>query len=808
MYKRVILKVGEGTFQKGFPVSLQIGIENLIPEIEIFGSLPPAVELQSCYKRWQISYHRLGLPYRLEAKKGFITNVSKLDDCHDLASQLQKLMNLWLADASFREIREKLLEQLHPADIIRLVLQTHCKEVERLPWHLWDFFDRYPKAELALGASSYELLASVSRERDQFRILAVLGNSQGLDIEKDEILLQSLHNVEVQFLKEPPLETLNEFLWDSEGWDILFFAGHSSSRTASVEQSEKEVGTLFINSTDSLTIDQIHYALKKAARNGLKIAIFNSCDGLALAHALADLNIPQILVMREPVPDQVAQTFLKYFLETFSRPESFYLAVREAREKLQGLENKYPCASWLPVIYQNPAVAPPEWPLQTGSVSVEAPLLASNPKPSRRERIRIGLAVTSAVLIPLLGIRFLGWMQGVELLAYDYLLRLQPREQPDHRITLITIDAPDIEAQKEQARQNSLSGYSFRGSLSDYSLEKLLITLEKHSPKVIGLDIYRDDGVSSSFPRLKQFLEESSHVIAVCKASDSTVGDLGIAPPNEIAEKYIGFSDFLEDFDGVLRRQLLAATPEPNSPCTPTHAFSTQIALSYLEIANPWTEAGYFQLGDYRIKPLTPNFGGYRNIDSGGYQIMLNYRSLNRPDAIADSIPLTDLLAGKFRPEAIQDRIILIGTIDNSYGDYWLIPFSKRRVSKFATAGVVLQAQMISQLISLAENKRSLIKSWPEWGEILWIAGWGLCGGLLGSLLWLPSPRRVATFKLALMLLVMQVGLGGICWLLLVQMGYWVPLIPASLTLLVTALFTRMATSTPYLLSDYSREKP
>ena len=800
MYKRVILKIGEGTFQKGFPASLQIGIENLIPEIEVFGSLPPAVELQACYKRWQISYHRLGLPYRLEAKTGFITNVSKLGDCRDLASQLQKLMNFWLADASFREIREKLLEQLHPANTIRLVLQTHCKEVERLPWHLWDFFDRYPKAELALGASSYELIASIPKERDQFRILAVLGNSEGLDIERDETLLQSLHNVEVKFLKEPTLETLNEFLWDSEGWDILFFAGHSSSRSVSVRQSDEEVGTLFINSTDGLTIDQIHYALKKAAQNGLKIAIFNSCDGLALAHALADLNIPQILVMREPIPDQVAQTFLKYFLEAFSRPESFYLAVREAREKLHGLENKYPCASWLPVIYQNPAVTPPEWPLQAGSLPVEAPLLASNLKPSRRERIRIGLAVTGTVLIPFLGIRSLGWMQGIEFLAVDYLLRLQPAEQPDHRITLITIDTPDIEAQKGQVRQ---------GSLSDHSLEKLLITLEKHSPKVIGLDIYRPYQVSSSFPRLKQFLEESNHFVAVCKASDSTLTpkEPGIAPPDELAEEYIGFSDFLEDFDGVLRRQLLAATPEPNSPCTPIHAFNTQIALSYLKIDNPWTEAGYFQLGDYEIKPLTPNFGGYRNLDSGGYQIMLNYRSLSRPDVIADSIPLTDLLAGKFRPEAIQDRIILIGTIDNSYGDYWLTPFSKSRASEFETAGVVLQAQMVSQLISLAENKRSLIRSWPEWGEILWIAGWGWCGGLLGNLLWLPSPRRSATLKLVLMLLVMQVSLGGICWLLLVQMGYWVPLVPASLALLATALFTRMGSSTPYLLSDYSREK-
>ncbi|SKB13866.1 hypothetical protein PL11201_530196 [Planktothrix sp. PCC 11201] len=29
--------------------------------------------------------------------------------------------------------------------------------------------------------------------------------------------------------------------------------------------------------------------------------------------------------------------------------------MREARERLQGLESEFPCASWLPVVSQNPA---------------------------------------------------------------------------------------------------------------------------------------------------------------------------------------------------------------------------------------------------------------------------------------------------------------------------------------------------------------------------------------------------------------------------------------------------------------------
>jgi hypothetical protein len=55
--------------------------------------------------------------------------------------------------------------------------------------------------------------------------------------------------------------------------------------------------------------------LKRAITQGLKLAIFNSCDGLGLADYLTDLQIPQTIFMREPVPDRVAHEFLKNFLE-------------------------------------------------------------------------------------------------------------------------------------------------------------------------------------------------------------------------------------------------------------------------------------------------------------------------------------------------------------------------------------------------------------------------------------------------------------------------------------------------------------
>ena len=110
-----------------------------------------------------------------------------------------------------------------------------------------------------------------------------------------------------------------------------------------------------------LTIKELKYALTKAIERGLQLAIFNSCDGLGLARELADLHIPQMIVMKEPVPDKVAQEFLKYFLTAFSGGESLYTAVRKARERLEGLEDEFPYATWLPVLFQNSAEIGMSW---------------------------------------------------------------------------------------------------------------------------------------------------------------------------------------------------------------------------------------------------------------------------------------------------------------------------------------------------------------------------------------------------------------------------------------------------------------
>lgn len=377
MNKRIVIKIGSGSIETGYTAAVQIGDEGAAPQVETQASLPPAPDLPALYQRWQQSYWQLGLPTRLEARDG-VTNVSiisEMEHCRRLSRELRDRVHDWLDGNEFRPIREKILEQLNPQDQARILLQTQDPLLQRLPWYELQFFDnRYRHAEVGICALDYQQVSQqVSTPITQIkpvRILAVLGDVTGLNTQIDQALLSQIPDADIHFLNQPSREDFNRHLWDGRGWDILFFAGHSSSRSDCEKivgqrssQSSSEAGSseISLNATDKLTIPQLKHALKKAIDRGLNIAIFNSCDGIGLAADLASLHIPQVLVMREPVPDQVAHAFLQGFLESFAAGSSFYSSVREAREQLQGLEAHFPCATWLPLIVQNLAETPPTW---------------------------------------------------------------------------------------------------------------------------------------------------------------------------------------------------------------------------------------------------------------------------------------------------------------------------------------------------------------------------------------------------------------------------------------------------------------
>ena len=359
MGKLVVLKLGEGDLESGLSVTLQISQEGQRPTTETEARLPKDPQIYTYYQDWQRYYCslepnlRLGAPAEQTNQYSEQEIIDFLAHCRQSREKLTQSLNNWLKSSEFKAIETKLREKLSPSEEIRLIIQTKNPQLRRLPWYQWDLFERYSKAEVAVSSPEYDRQGTISVGA-KVKILAILGNSQGINVEGDRQFLASLPDAEVRFLVEPQKNEISEQLWE-QNWDIIFFAGHSSS--------SGQTGRMFINTTENLTIDDLKHGLSRAIEKGLQLAIFNSCDGLKLAEDLAELNIPQIIVMREPVSDLVAQEFLKHFFQAFTQGQSLYLAVRQARNKLyeQGWEDKLPGTSWLPVICQNPAVEPLNW---------------------------------------------------------------------------------------------------------------------------------------------------------------------------------------------------------------------------------------------------------------------------------------------------------------------------------------------------------------------------------------------------------------------------------------------------------------
>ena len=764
---KIVINLGKG--------NLFDGCDNIVVQLldqdrqyvrQFNGSLPPEPKLAQLHNQWQLGYRayyqervmRIGL---LQSEGMRYSETSFKQVCQQIPEQF----NQWLGSDSFGIIERALRTDLHKDESIQIIITAADRKLQQLPWHLWKFLEDYPQAEISFNSLNWQKINHPATNRQQVRILAVLGNSSGISLKQDLASLKALPKTELTVLTEPQLAELNEYLWQSAGWDILLFSGHSDSDLAA--------GYIYLNATEKITIPQLKYSLGKAIAQGLQIAIFNSCEGIGLAAQLADLSLPYTVVMGEPVPDQIAQVFLQYFLTAFATGKTFTLAVKEARQKLAGWETEYICASWLPVIWQNPATDSLTWEqLQT------APELASSPKPSK---ILVNSIVTSLAVGSLIMIcRSLGWLQPVELWAYDRLLQQRPPETIDPRILVVEV----TEADTNQDRY----------PLSDTALVEAIDLLEEHQPAAIGLDIHRSHDQGTGYQELIQRLENTPHLFPVC-AYGATNDSYG--PPQGLSEtklkQQMGFSDLLVDHQSAssspyldsasqeleytprpkVRRQLLSYDPNlavTVTKCLTPYSLSFQLAFEYLQKVGTTplmvNSAQQWQFGQVTLQEMSRRFGGYQQLNGNSSQILLNYRS-GKP---GKQITLSQLQSGNIEPQLIKDRIVLLGYTAAVAQDYFDTPYGMM-------PGVWIHAHMTSQLLSAVQDERSLIWSLPQWGDWLWVLGWTI---IMGAILACLTKKPVIFSLIAGVCLILI--LDRICLLMLLR-GAWLPYIPTILAL-------------------------
>jgi branched-chain amino acid transport system substrate-binding protein len=362
----ILMTIVAGSWEEGFLAQLFLIDNGQTRPIRQPFRLPASLSVKQSYDRWQQAYIRLEEGYR-QLEEGYRQQVrivvpaqttnrdyrsdvdyqQRLIDVKDSYEDLVNQVNFWFEQPEFTRLELELVDRLPQGRPARLVLSTNQESLCKIPWHLWSIYRRRSEIEVVLSGGDH---AEASQWSQPVRILTIVGNQDGIDIKPDLESIRQIPNATIEVLHQPNREQLKQTL-RSGCWDIIIYVGHSSSNSL---QSD---GVIVYGDDPQqvIRLSDLESSVKIAVANGLKLMIFNSCDGLGLTQPLLQFGVPNVIVMRESVPDVVAHQFLDNFINAFvNRRLPLSLAIREARVQLKGddVQDDFPGSQDIPIGYQ------------------------------------------------------------------------------------------------------------------------------------------------------------------------------------------------------------------------------------------------------------------------------------------------------------------------------------------------------------------------------------------------------------------------------------------------------------------------
>ncbi|MEA5574022.1 CHASE2 domain-containing protein [Calothrix sp. UHCC 0171] len=241
-----------------------------------------------------------------------------------------------------------------------IFISCNTPELTRLPWEAWEINSKSLTTKLSISRQPLNIhqdIKNIKKTPGKIRILAIFGDDSGLSFEKEKqaiLALQKLIKVDliswregtdIQKLKS---EIVNK-LTSVQGWDILFFAGHS-------RETNLTGGQISIAPNATISLSEIEKPLATAIAQGLKFALFNSCDGLSIANKLVELGLNQVAIMREPIHNRVAEEIFVQFLNNVAQYQDVHQALLAACDYLKLEKNlTYPSAYLIPSLFRHPS---------------------------------------------------------------------------------------------------------------------------------------------------------------------------------------------------------------------------------------------------------------------------------------------------------------------------------------------------------------------------------------------------------------------------------------------------------------------
>ncbi|TVQ07243.1 MAG: CHASE2 domain-containing protein [Leptolyngbya sp. DLM2.Bin27] len=325
---------------------------------------PTLLGLYSAWQRAYLGYYKQGMRGRVGATGQVVAaEVDWHSQLKQAEARLLSEFHTWLKDGKLFDLRAELASasQAAEGDPAKTELFITCDPIEiaRLPWETWELGQ-----QVQIVRSPPNIRATTGDRqpfrRGKARVLAILGDETGLNFTGERNALDAQNRLlEIHYLGWQPGEDtaalkqrIGRTIADPRGWDVLFFAGHSN-------ESALLDGQVAIAPNTALSIKELAPALQAAQRHGLQFALFNSCSGLDIAQALISLGLSQVAIMREPIHNQVAQTFLVQLLQHLTQFDDVQEALRQASDYLKvKQELTYPSAYLVPSLFRHPDSVP------------------------------------------------------------------------------------------------------------------------------------------------------------------------------------------------------------------------------------------------------------------------------------------------------------------------------------------------------------------------------------------------------------------------------------------------------------------
>jgi CHASE2 domain-containing sensor protein len=150
---------------------------------------------------------------------------------------------------------------------------------------------------------------------------------------------------------------------------------------------------------------------------------------------------------------------------------------------------------------------------------------------------------------------------------------------------------------------------------------------------------------------------------------------------------------------------------------------------------------------------------------------LLNFRGTEKDFR---TIELEKVLNNQIPQDFFRDRVVLIGVTAESLKDLFDTPYSGGLFPiPEQMPGVIIHANIVSQLISSAMDGRTLIHTWSDPVEYAWIFACILLSTTLSW--WIKSPKLI----LLGLILSSSILIGG--FYLAFVFGWWLPIVPSLL---------------------------